>query len=68
MANPVFNQSGCKDLTAHEAIKSVTKEEHQNEKKVRDAINIIKSFLDLIDFELIERIKIKDKKTGKQYK
>jgi hypothetical protein len=55
-------------LTAHEAIKSVTKEEHQNEKKVRDAINIIKSFLDLIDFELIERIKIKDKKTGKQYK
>lgn len=66
--NPIFNQSGCKDLTAYEAIKHVSKEEHELNQKVHDVITILKFIIGLAGFDLIARIEIRDKKTGKEFR
>lgn len=66
--NPRFNNSGCKDPTAYEAINAVTKENHEHDKKVHDLIKVIKLIIDFCDFDLIGRIQIVDKKTGKEYR
>lgn len=66
--NPMFNASGCKDSTAYEAIKHVSKEQHDLEKKVHNVITTIKNIMDLAGFEIIGRIQIKDKRTGKEFR
>lgn len=64
----MFNDSGCKDLTAFEAINNVTKEELELNKKVYDLIKVIKFIIRLAGFELVERLQIKDIKTGKEFR
>ena len=66
--NPKYNQSGCADPTAYEAIGQVIKEETELDKKVHNLINVLKFIIDWAGFELISRIEIKDKKTGKEFK
>jgi hypothetical protein len=65
------NGSGCNDPTAYAAIAKVTKDgkskNRNRQKDVFDAMHIIKSFLDLIDFEIVGHIKLKDKQTGRIY-
>lgn len=66
--NPMFNSSGCKDLTSYEAIKHINKEQHDLEKKVHNVVTTIKNIIDLAGFEIIGRIQIKDKRTGKEFR
>lgn len=65
------NGSGCNDPTAYAAITKVTKEGKMKPrdriKDVSDVMHIIKSFLDLIDFEIVGHITLKDKQTGRRY-
>jgi hypothetical protein len=69
---PWLNDSGCPDPTAYEALKHVQAEEKQRWHHVDDSahmvITTIKNILDLSGFELIGRIQIKHKKSGKVYK
>jgi len=62
--NPRLNSSGCKDLTAYEAVKNITKDE----KRAHALIKILKYIIDLAGFDLIERIQLKNKSTGKEFK
>lgn len=66
--NPLFNGSGCKDATAFKAIKSADKDIDQENKKVGKIIGTIKSILDFTEFELVGRIELRNKKTGKEFK
>jgi len=66
--NPMFNASGCKDPTAYEAVEHITKEEKELNDRVHTVIKLIKKLIDLTDFELIGRIQIRDKKTGKEFR
>jgi hypothetical protein len=66
--NSIFNSSGCKDTTAFEAVKSATKEEQELDHKVHEIINVLKRIIDITGFELIGRIQIKHKKSGREYK
>lgn len=68
---PWLNNSGCPDPTAYEALKRI----QADERKLKDAdadahllVNVIKDILDLAGFELIGRIQMKHKKSGKIYK
>lgn len=61
---PWLNNSGCPDPTAYEAMKRLNLVD-DNAHKV---ITTIKNILDLSGFELIGRIQIKHKKSGKIYK
>lgn len=68
---PWLNSSGCFDPTAYEAMKRVQNEEKKLNYVDNDAhlvVTTIKNILDLSGFELVERIQIRHKKTGKFYK
>ncbi len=66
--NLKYNQSGCADPTAYEAISNVIKEEKELDKKVHNLISVLKLIIDWAGFELIDRIEIRDKKTKKEFR
>lgn len=66
--NPKYNQSGCADPTAYEAIGNVIKEEKELDKRVHNLISVLKFIIDWAGFELISRIEIRDKKTRKEFR
>lgn len=76
MANnkdPRRNESGCMDLTAYEAIKKMDKEgkdmgKNERNEEVFTAIKLVKNMLRKFDLIVINRIEIKDKRTGKIYR
>lgn len=63
-----YNSSACADPTAYKAIENVNKETTELEKRVNAVISILKSIIGLAGFELISRIEIKDKKTGREFR
>jgi hypothetical protein len=68
---PWLNDSGCPDPTAYEAIKRIQNEERKSNHVDSDAhmvVITIKNILDLSGFELVERIQIRHKKSGKIFK
>lgn len=68
MRNPYFNKEGYADPTAFHGTKDIIKEESETEKKASDLIKVLKFIIRLSGFELIERIKIKDEKTGREFR
>jgi hypothetical protein len=69
--NPFYNQSGYADPTAYHAMKTVMqeeKEEQELETKVHNLVKVLKLIVKWAGFELIGRIQIRDKKTGKEFK
>lgn len=69
---PWLNGSGCSDPTAYAAIKNIQNEERIRNQPIDDAahkvVTTIKNILDLSGFELVGRIQIQHKKSGKFYK
>lgn len=65
---PWLNDSGCSDPTAYEALKSIINDEEILENKVRKLVKAIKFIVKRAGFELIGRIQIKDKKSGKEFR
>ena len=66
-----MNGSGCPDPTAYEAIKHIQSEERKSNRVDNDAhtvVTTIKNILDLAGFELVERIQIRHKKSGKIFR
>lgn len=67
---PWLNDSGCPDPTAYAAMQNIRKEERNQptDENARLVVTTIKNILDLSGFELIGRIQIRHKKSGKIYK
>lgn len=69
MANKLYqNAEGYADPTAYEAIKPIIKEEEQLEKKVNFLIKVVKFIISESGFEMLNRIEIKDRKSGKEFR
>ena len=66
--NPRHNTSGCVDPTAYEALKPMIQEDAALEKKVHNLVNTVKFIIDWAGFEMIGRIQIKDKKSGREFR
>lgn len=66
--NPYQNAEGYSDPTAYFGMKGIIKEEHETEKLVHDLVHIIKDMSDIVGFEVVGRIHLKHKKTGKEFK
>lgn len=64
MGNPHFNASGLPDPTAYEAIKEVSAEELRFQTLIKTLKNVIR----LSDFELENRIELRDRRTGRTYR
>lgn len=66
--NPYYNSEGYADPTAYAGTKNVIREETETEKRASELIKVLKFIIRLAGFEPIERIKIKDTKTGREFR
>lgn len=63
-----YNSEGYADPTAYEGMKGVIREESEAEKRVHDLVKVLKYIVNAAGFELAERVQLRDKKTGREYK
>lgn len=66
--NPMKNSEGYSDPTAHGGLRPVIEEENALERRVNQLIKTLKYITGLAGFELISRIEIKDKQTGRVFR
>ena len=62
------NSEGYSDPTAHDAISKVVREENERQRRVSAVIGVIKSVVDLAGFDLMNRVVLKDRKSGREYR
>lgn len=62
------NSEGYNDPTAGEAVGTVAREERKRSEAVTSLITMLKQIISLAGFELVGRIVLKDKETGKEYR
>lgn len=70
MANtdPRRNSEGYYDPTAYYGMKPIVDEENALQREVNTLIKVLKYIISKSGFELVSRIEIRDKKTGKTFK
>lgn len=66
--NPKRNSEGYSDPTAYEGLRPIIEEENALERRVNQLIKTLKYITSLAGFELISRIEIKDKETGRIFR
>lgn len=62
------NNEGYRDPTAGEAVGTVAKEKKKRNEAVTSLVTMLKQIISLAGFELVGRIVLKDKETGKEYR
>lgn len=62
------NAEGYTDPTAHDAISKVVREENERQRRVSIVIGILKNAADLAGFDLVNRVVLRDRKTGREYR
>lgn len=62
------NAEGYSDPTAYSAMSKVLREEKERLRRASAVIGVIKSVVDLAGFDLITRIELRDRKTGREYR
>lgn len=62
------NAEGYTDPTAHDAISKVVREENDRQRRVSVVIGILKNAADLAGFDLVNRVVLRDRKTGREYR
>ena len=62
------NAEGYSDPTAHNAITKVMREENEQQRRINALIGSLKFFIDLAGFDLLNRIEVRDRKTGREYR
>ena len=65
--NPYYNSSGYPDPTAYKAMKVVQTEE-ETDNKAAFLVKVLKFIIRESGFELLNRIELRDKKSGRVYK
>ena len=61
------NAEGYSDPTAYHGIKNAMQGD-KDEKRVSTLIGAIKGLIDLAGFDLLNRIEIRDRRTGREYR
>lgn len=62
------NIEGYADPTASMALSEVSREEHETDKRAYDLVKVLKFIIRTAGFELVERVHLKDTKSGRVYK
>lgn len=65
---PRKNSEGYSDPTAYAAISKIQKEEIELQRRVSELVHVLKYVIDKSGFELMARIEIRDKRTGKEFR
>ena len=66
--NPFLNASGYPDPTAYYALKPIIREEAELDGKVNFLIKVLKYIIAESGFELLARIELRDKRTGRCFR
>lgn len=64
---PVRNPSGNLDPTAHDALTDIQREQNVQDARLAATIRTLKSMIDLAGYDLMNRIELRDRLTGKKY-
>lgn len=62
------NVEGYTDPTAFIAIGKVNREESETDKRAHDLVKVLKYIIKTAGFEVVERIHLKDTKSGREYR
>lgn len=62
------NSSGYSDPTAYLGTKAIIREENEHQKRVTTLIGVLKYIIDAAGFDLLARIELRDRKTGREYR
>ena len=62
------NSEGYSDPTAYAALAKISQEEYLQNKRVAELIHVLKYIIDKSGFELVTRIELREKKTGKEFR
>lgn len=62
------NSSGYSDPTAYQGTRNIIREEDAQQKRVATLIGVLKYIIDAAGFDLVARIEIRDRKTGREYR
>lgn len=66
--NPKFNSEGYYDPTAYEGTREIIKEEAALQRRVNKLVNVVKYIIDKAGFDVCNRVVLRDKKTGKEFR
>ena len=62
------NSEGYNDPTAYEALWRIRKEELEQQRRVFELIKVLKYIIDKSGFELVARIELREKKSGREFR
>lgn len=62
------NKEGYADPTAHAAIRNIIHEENDQQRRVSELVGVLKYIIDKAGYDLLARIEIRNRKTGKEYR
>lgn len=62
------NAEGYSDPTACAAMSKIIREENERQRRVTALISELKHIIDAAGFDLIARIEIRDRKSGREYR
>lgn len=65
---PYKNPEGYADPTAHAAMSTVQKEQDAADLRVQNFIRAVKTIIDQSGYDLLARIEIRDRATGRDYR
>lgn len=66
--NPRRNSEGYYDPTAYMGLKPIIDEENALEREVNMLVKVLKYIVSKSGFELVSRIELRDKKTGRTFR
>lgn len=62
------NSEGYTDPTAHAALRNIIQEENEQQRRVSELVGVLKFIIDKAGYDLIARIELRDRRTGKEYR
>lgn len=62
------NAEGYNDPTAGAAMSNIIREENERQRRVTALIGVLKYIIDAAGFELLARIELKDRRSGREYR
>ena len=65
---PWENSEGYPDPTAYDALKVLSEQQDKDRQRISAAVHTVRCVLDLAGFQLVGRIEIQDKRTGRVYR
>lgn len=65
---PFRNSEGYPDPTAYAAMTPIQRQQDEADQRLTQLIRTLKNVIDLADFDLLERIEVRDRKTGRVYR